>query len=124
MNAASLAAGREIHGVVCDVLWFTVGFAIGGTPSGAVGGGYGALATRARVFVLGELASYGFKKDQEVGTTQKSRGETKLKTVQEIWDKMTSTDAGQITETLTAVTETERTVSHGQTDSDGSEISS
>lgn len=32
MNAASLAAGREIHGVVSDVLWFTVGFAIGGTP--------------------------------------------------------------------------------------------
>lgn len=61
MNAASLAAGREIHGVVSDVLWFTVGFAIGGTPGGAVGGGYGALATRAGVFVLGELPSYCFK---------------------------------------------------------------
>lgn len=59
-----------------------------------------------------------------MGTTQKSGGESRLKTVKEIWDKMTCTDAGQITKTLTAVTETERTVSHSLADSDVSEISS
>ncbi|XP_008293608.1 keratin, type I cytoskeletal 14-like [Stegastes partitus] len=147
VHIAAKVAGHRVPFVFGGVLWIGIGFATGsaigstfggsvGAAGGAVGGAFGALhATMAAGYVVGSMIDWPStgkdSTDQEVEKVNRMRKTgkdfrkrleplvTELKTIQQISNKMASSDAmksvaGQTATTLAAVDAVEESLSDGQ----------